>query len=373
MEMSATFSQALFNLFVWGILFIIVKKAFHHPFRHNKLDRNIIVLLILLFCLFPFFGGDYFHYREMYNEYNMGGFIPLEGVYKWIIANLSFSYLSFRLIVWGSALLILFKAYRRVDVPFDLTIALFASMFMIWFSYARVSLAMAMILLGLTFIVKSYKKKHVLSVIMGICFILCSEAFHRSAIIGIIAAIGSLFLINTNKRHLMLIGLFFPLAIMLLNNLLNEFMTVELDYDSYISRNQRDVYLNDAVSGRQTRGVGELISNILTRTPIFLTAFLYIYSVFKNKFKLLPKEVRCIASYSFLIVLIALAFTFDFGVNTYVLYYRTLTFAMIPSAVFLAAAKYYHIGERIATFIIYLAVSGVVYTLLYSTYCAIVG
>lgn len=373
MEESATFVQMFFNLILWMCIFLITQRAFRYPYINSKSNRITALLLILIFCLYPFFGGDYFHYKHMYNEYKMGGFIPLENIYKWIIEHIAFSYLFFRLLVWGTALAILVKAYKRLDVPFDLCLALFASMFLIWFSYARVSLAMAMILLGLALVVKPYKRLPFISFVFGLCIIFCAEFCHRSAIIGILAALGSLFLINADKKKIVLIGILFPLAIFLLTNILNEFMMLDLDYDSYVSINQRDGYLGDADAGRHTRGLGELISHFLTRTPIFLTAVLYVYLIFRGKFLQMPKTVRCISSYAFIIVLIALAFSFDLGYNTYVFYYRTLTFAMIPSAVFIASVKANRLENKLTNLIIVIGVLGVFYTLIYSTYCAIVA
>mgnify|MGYP003498960901 FL=1 len=370
---SATVIQLLFNLFLWMMMLLIFKKAFYFPYRIKRTNRNVAIFLILIFCLYPFFGGDYFHYRQMYNEFNAGGFIPLEKIYQWIIGNLSFSYLSFRLIVWGAALWLLFKAYKRVTVPFDLCLALFASMFMIWFSYARVSLAMAMILFGMTFVIRPAKRMPIVSVIVGVSLILCSEFFHRSAIIGIAAAFGALLLTNADKKRILLIGLLFPVAILILTKLLDNFMTIDLDYDTFITGNQRDGYLNDTETGRHSRGIGELISNFLTRTPMFLVAFLYLYIIFKNKYMQLPKDVRYIASYAFIIVLIATAFSFDLGFNTYVLFYRTLTFAMVPSAVFIASVREIKFAKNLTELIVLIGISGVAYTLLYSTYCAIVG
>ena len=368
---SATFIQVVFNLVLWVILFALMKPACAFPYSLNVQRRSIAIIGILLFCLFPYFGGDYFNYNEIFVYLKVGRDVSIEEVYKLIIKNCGYSYTFFRLIIWGVAVFFTLTAYKRLEVSFDLALFFFVAFYLPWFSYARVSLAMALIIFGLSLISRPIKRKKVLSVILGLLFIGCAEYFHRSAVIGITAALGSLFLINANKRIVLIVGVFFVFMIIALRYLIIYFLSLDLSYDTFISGEQRNYYLLDSNAGSGVEGIGASIMNILTRLPLILVAFLYIIVVYKGFYRSLPISVRVISSYSFILIMIALGFSYNLGFNTYVLYYRTLNFAMIPSAVFLASLKENHIKSELFKIIYYLSLIGIVYTLVYTIYCTI--
>ena len=77
---SATVLQALFDLVLWAFIPLETKKAYYPLYTLKPSYRRIGIFLILLFCLFPFWGGDYFHYQQAFFFFNRGlcmvGFIP---------------------------------------------------------------------------------------------------------------------------------------------------------------------------------------------------------------------------------------------------------------------------------------------------------
>ena len=150
-------------------------------------------------------------------------------------------------------------------------------------------------------------------------------------------------------------------------------MSFDLGYDDYITGRQRDEYLLSESTGGLSEGLGPYIQTLLTRVPLFIIAFSYIYYAVKGYFKMFSRSSRIVSSYSFLTILLALAFLCDLGYNTYVIYYRTLTFAMIPSAVFLSEMKRLNYTPKLFNIIWGISVLGAFYTLIYSTYCTIVG
>lgn len=371
MRETATFSEALFNCIIWGLLCVLLFPVLKKPYILPKNKKYIVCFLLFVFCLYPFFAGDYFHYNVIYNETKQGFSRGLEDFYKWIILNICNSYTFFRIIVWGGALWLTLSAYKRIRPLDGLSITFFSLLYLPWFSYARVSLAMASIFMGLCLIVKPINRRHFLSYTLGLLIMCCSVFFHRTAIIGIIAAFGSFLLKNPNKKKLLIIMALFPLSILILKSLLSNFLTLDLDYDTYVTGQQRDLYLSsDETASGLSIGIGPYISVFLTRAPLFLIGFAYIYSIWKGVFCAFQKPVQIISSYAFIIILIALAFSFNLGVNTYVFYYRSLNFAMIPSAVFLAQLRYYGIMPTLYKWIYYSTLWGVVYTLVYSIYCS---
>lgn len=366
-------SQALFDLFLWGVIFFTLYPAHKFPYKLPKFRRVLGILLIFLFCLFPFFGGDYFHYMVSYEEAKFAnGYYHIEDVYVWIVQNICNSYLQFRVIVWGSALLLTVLAYKRLVENTDLPLFYLGVFYLPWFAYARVSLAMALIFFGLSLLAKPLEHMKKLSCIMGLGIMFSSLFFHRSAVIGIIAALGSLLLSNPKKRTVVQLVVFFPLILIVMKTLLGYFMNLDLSYDDYISGRQRDTYLYSESHGGLSMGLGPYLSVFFTRAPLFIVALTYIYYVSKGFMLELSRPARIVSSYSFLVFLIAFAFMFDLGFNTYTLYYRTLSFAMIPAAVFLSQVKKTNRVPNLYNIVYWTTGFGVFYTLLYSVYAATV-
>ena len=112
-------------------------------------SKRVLVtqFLMLLFCLFSFWGTDWYGYLNYFTAVKSGweDRVPMEDVYIWLMEVLP-SYLLFRFIVWGGALLLLLKSVSNFEINKKLFLFLFCSIFLIWFTYARASLGMAMML-----------------------------------------------------------------------------------------------------------------------------------------------------------------------------------------------------------------------------------
>lgn len=368
-----TVSQALFNLFLWGVIFFTLYPASKYPYKLSKSRKKFGYALLLLFCLFPFFGGDYFHYKEIYTEIKVSGYSHLEIVYWWLIQNVCHSYFEFRLIIWGIALILTLWGYRRFHNETDLPLFYFGVFYLPWFSYARASLAMSMIFFGLSLLSHPVKRLKFSGYVIGIALLGLSVFFHKSAMVGIAAALGALFFHNPKKGNVVMIVLLFPVVLILIESFLSDFMSMDLTYDDFISGRQRDTYLEGEGGGGISHGLGQYISTFFTRVPLFIIAATYIFSVYKGYIVRFDKYSKTASSYTFYIMLIAIVFMFDLGYNTYTLYYRTLTFAMIPAAVFLTKMKTDAIALRVYRIISVMTIVGIVYTLLYSVYLGFVG
>lgn len=371
MRETATLSEILFDVAIWILLVISMKSALRYPYNIPKSNLKISYCLLLLFCLFPYFGGDYFHYLSDYESIKQGGYSHIEDVYIWIIQNFSYSYLFFRLLVWGAALYMTIYSYKRLDPHSNLALFFFGAFYILSFSYARVSLAMSMIFLGLSLIAKPKKGKKLLYYALGGGLLLCSIYFHRSAIIGVVAAVISLIFNSPQKRTVIITVLLFPLAITILRSLLSHIMSDTVEFESYTLERQLDTYLNGEEG--TILGLGAYISNLFIRGPLYLIAISYIICSIRGYFSSISLHIRIIASYAFFTILIAIAFRFNLGFNTDTFYYRTLMFAMIPSALFLAQLYKSNYLPKIFKWISYTSLFGVAYSLIYSAYCSIVN
>lgn len=360
-----TIYQGLFDLFLWGIIFVVLRPAFKPPFKLKKSSRIIGIGLILLFCLFPFWAGDYFHSRDTFLNIKYGGLSHFESVYVWIINNVATSYFMFRLIVWGAALTILLLAYKRIGFSFDLALFFFGALYLPLFSYARASLAMAILLLGLSFFYVPLAKSKVLSTVLGLVVISCSFFFHRSAVIGIFAVLMAFFLKENSKKKTLLLLTLIPIGVMLLSTLLDNVLMLDLDTVDEVMNNKIDSYMGrDAAE----KGIARKLSDFLTRAPMFISAILYIVLVIKGDYQRFTIPERAVASYMFCIMLIAFGFSLNHGYNTYVFYYRTINYALPANALFLTSIKGRKLGGPLFKVIYIMALAAACYSLLYSTY-----
>ena len=121
--------------------------------KDNYRTRTVILFCgLLLFALTSFVGADFFHYYEFMYEYRGQVFgdqeIGLEAFYQYLISFIDGNYFLFRLVVWGSSLVLITYATRKFEANIYHTLFLILAGFIITFSYARATLAMAVFSVG---------------------------------------------------------------------------------------------------------------------------------------------------------------------------------------------------------------------------------
>ena len=347
----ATPFQVFLNIVMFVVIFIMLRKSFNQPQSISKNTIIFAIIVVLFYCLYAFWGPDYFHYERDFEELKKGGRSNMEDVYHWLVLNISPNYRVFRLIVWGSALYLLLAIIRFSRIPIDVCLLVFSAMYLPWFSYARVSLCMTIIFTGLAIIVKSNHINFV-RVIIGLAIIYLSFYFHKSSPFGIVVSLFSLVLLSNSKGKIVILIILIPVVIYFLNIYMVPFVTeLSMENETYSSSSY---YLAQA---SRIMGPGELIHN-----------FLYLRLIYKGGYKSLPIIIRAFANASFLSVLLSTLFLFDYGANTYVLYYRFLNFAMIPSTIFLSYCIKEKIFPVLTKVVFIIGVTASVYALLYAEY-----
>lgn len=370
----ATFVQALFDVILWLFIYFRLHKFFNEPYKRFQKSKIIGIFLILVFCLFPFWGGDYFHYYEQMIEYNKGGYLLQEPVYGWMYSTFSFSYTFFRLVIWGFALFFLFNAYKRTSLSFGVCLFIFATCYMHYFSYARASLAMAMVILGLSLVVTSKGRNRLFLLISGMFLMGVSFFFHKSSLIGISAAIVSLFLLNPGKKTILLLVVSTPLLVILLSHIIEMYLGFDFDNVGVITNQYRDRLAGVGVELEdKSFGIGPFISQLLSRTPLYLCAILYIVVVIKGLFRNFTRGERALSSFSFVCIVIALTFLYDFGYDTSTIHYRILYWSMPANAVFLGAVYRTKRFPLFVKSILFTTIAGAFYDLTYAAYCSLVA
>ena len=209
------------------VLFLISKQSLKRGIPQNRI--NICLLIILLFCIFNFCSGDFYHYYETIqdlsrshiniSQWKLGD--HMEVPYLLISKFVDYHYFAFRIIIWGGALFLSYLTAKRLNVDRGLWLFCFSAFSLSLFAYARVSLAMAISFYGMSLIVKPNKKNSnssfsSFSVLMGIFLVGSSILFHKSAVIMLL--IVPLSLIKINKKILIVTVIAFPIVTWLVNH-----------------------------------------------------------------------------------------------------------------------------------------------------------
>ena len=367
----------LSDVFIYYLLFATFReKSNTTKWLVNK--RKFIVASLFIICLFPFFSGDYFHYEQIYNNLLKGDSSGMEDVYL-ILAKITYNYFIFRLVVWGGALSLFFYSVKLSKLPFEYVSLFFVALYLLLFSYARVSLSMAMMFLGLTMI--SYNAmvsfKAILSrffyIIIGLTLIAVSYYFHKSSVFGIACICVSLITYKMTKFRMLIMILAIPVIVQLIQYLIVDLLNADaFDNESLINVRAAQKYISDE-GGSKSFNLGVGIQNLLVRTSFYLIAYIYIKALWENTYRLFPKPIKIISTTAFLCVVGASIFAFNLGYNTWTLYYRFLNYAMIPSTFFLVYCLIHNVYPKIVKMTLTIGWIASFYTLFYSLYCAHVG
>lgn len=394
----------LINIIMLAIMWFTMRPAIIYTDEQVSSRQLYFVLFMwFVFNICSFWGSDWFHLYTAYDDIMKGDPI-VEKIYTWIANKLApDNYFLFRIIVWGTAQLLLWDTFRRLSVSSHLLLALFVSIWMIWFSYGRVSLAMAIAFWGLTI----YHKTSNISIIpkiIGVCAILISFYLHKSAVFLIIVSLLTILTKRTSKT-LFVIGLIgFPLLAYLLREGLTDTIILTMtdrteDLNEYLAKAQQ--YMNAEETGY---GIGPLLAHILEKVPYYLIMAVGVKAIFderKNTSNVnflevseeiqneysgelenyndeaikqnapIPENVKVFIRALFFIVLFSSAFLFSNSVSTQVIYNRFLKFSFIPATVVLGFLlenpRYVNYAYNIYRF----ALFGTCYQMIYMLYCSI--
>ena len=364
--------HVLFNIFIMLFFYLSLKPALDY---YGGLSRGWIFfakVLIVLFCIFSFWGADWFHYAQIFAKIKNFGGTHMEDIYVSIV-QVSPNYIIFRLIIWGAALFFLFDFFKRVNVNSTVALLVFSVIWLIWFSYARVSLAMAMMFWGVSVIFNPLCKKRFFSIIIGLLAIVTSFYFHKTAVFGISIIVIAFLVYRLNGRAIITLSiLFIPVEFILVQNFLMDYMLIDVSAeDSVIGASlvsgQR--YLSEKTV---VTGIGSNVAKFLELVPYYLTLVCCLkLNLKRNHFVNIPNDVKIFAFIAFYTIIFSTIFAFDFGLSTEIFYGRFMRFAFLPCVIVITYCYGWIETHKIAKFTIYSGVIGTIYQLLYVFYCAL--
>lgn len=323
---SLTYSTDLYlgiSLF-YTITILLFWKANITHFDSPTKKQPFLVLFIILHLLFAFDGGDYFHYYQYLLQRDMES---MERVYTYIAEIVNYNYLLFRLIIWGGALILFQQTAKRFDLdPYRASFLLYL-MFISLFSYARVSLAMAIFFYGVSFICNPLNKKKILSFLLGGGLIVISIPFHKSMLFTALATL--MVFVPINRKSIIPFLLLFSLSTPLLKLLFNTFITPEYILNEEII--ERVSILQSVTYGDSITGFSryEWIRRFLEYSTFFIPFILLTFRLIKTRLLDLTSPVTKLYKVTLGIFILALS-TYMMQFGNFILFYRYLYMAMIP-------------------------------------------
>lgn len=343
------------------LLRYIYKPAISNNIISNR-QQKIGLFLIIIICLFAIQDTDYYHYKTALLAMSKGAILHFEDVYYSIGEMVSYNYLLFRLVVWGSAFTFFCWSVKRLNVTLLVALFFFVTMYLTKFSYARASLAMSIGLFGYTFLVKPISLKWI-SYLLGGSIVATSLLFHKSAIFMIPVYMLSLFKINKFTIGVALI--MFPIGYYLISEYGIALLMGADDSDAIA--NSAQSYLMDDV---EKKGIAIIIQRILERVPYYIILYIIICSIINKTYALLPSYQRSVFNLVIYVIAFSSLFLFNYTVNTEVLYYRFLYYSILPLSVVLPILLTITWHPKMLKLAYTMGFYATVYTVLYSFYNA---
>lgn len=303
----------------------------------SKKDKNLSVCFaMVLLAVIAFHGDDWFHYADSVRQMRIDtmGDTNLEPIYYFIVQFIHQNYILFRIVVWGIAYILLWNTVKRLKIEISCFNFIFIICFLTTFNYARASLAMAVFFCGYSFLVKPTENKRHISILLGLLLMMSSLFFHKSAIFAICMAPFSLF-IKINRKLVLIILCLFLLFFTTFISLINQEIfprLFEANNSNLIDTETAYIYMAKEIESETRNFLGN-VRYFLSYACYYLCALLHLVLVFKNKYMLLPSYIKRFYNLGLIILLASNIFLIDFGVNTFVFFYRTLYFSMIPFAI----------------------------------------
>ena len=346
--------------------FVVLRCIYKPALSINKelsaVHKYLGVFMIIVICLFSVQDTDYFHYKTALIAMSRGAILHFEDVYYSIGEMVSYNYLLFRLVVWGSAFTFFCWSVKRLNVTLQVALFFFVAMYLTKFCYARASLAMSMGLLGYTFLVKPARFKWI-SYFLGIVIIVTSLQFHKSAIFMIPMYILSFFKLN---KFTIGVSLFlFPLGYYFISEYGIALLMGADDGDA-IANSAQGYLMHDTVN----KGIAVIIQRVLERVPYYIILYIIISSIMNKTYALLPSYQRSILNLVIYVIAFSSLFLFNYTVNTEVMYYRFLYYSILPLSIVLPILLRITEHSKMLKLAYIMGFYATVYTVLYSFYNA---
>lgn len=349
-------ASSLEILFCAIVYFLLLFVAWKNRIKNIKGENVLLMMGILVLCLYSFWGGDYFHYLSVFESFASSNDIyHIEPIYLPFF-RLSPNYTFFRFLIWGTSFFLFLLSSKLLHIKESVFLFSFIILYLFRFSYARVSLSIALIMFGYSIIIRKQRLKFI-PFLIGALIIYLGVPFHKSAILAVAGfVVGYL---CSSKKSLIALLILLPIFIGIFNLYLYEYIDAndlikdEVMLDAYITYTQSD--------GTQRMGLGQLVFNILEISSIYYM-LVHLFICIHVKKVDASRPTRLLFSASAGLVFLATCFAF----TTPIIHKRMLYLSMAPMA-FSFALVYEKIRHMKATSVgLFLMVLYQAYLILYN-------
>lgn len=293
--------------------FILCQLTFLVAYKYFMMGSNSKLpwILLLLVCLTYIWDTDYYSYMIDYvNGLETTG--NKEKLYYYLCQITTPYYIIFRLIIWGTAILLYYHTCKRLEIQPYVGIYVLICFFLTLFAYGRVNLAMTLYYCGFSYLIKPGNNK-LLSYIFGITVLSSSFFAHRSFLPVIV--ITPLFFIPLNKGTISLLFLSTPLITLaikyLFSGFLNESIQMDSSFESFQSSAERAVN-----SGFEERNWKSLAMIAVRNYSFYIPCIYILFKLFISRSRIYIEEylkplVMCIS------VIIIISICLQYGLDSF--------------------------------------------------------
>lgn len=162
----------------------ITNSKIRHPESEYRGKTTFMWITCVIFCIYAGWDTDYMHYYKIYIDIadNPIAILTthLEIAYYPFVVLSAGSYSLFRFLVWGLAMLLMVQSLKQLKLNNNMTAITFVAFNLLYFSYARVSLAMMLYIYGFVLLRTREKRRRVLKTAAALLLIIVSVFFHKS-------------------------------------------------------------------------------------------------------------------------------------------------------------------------------------------------
>lgn len=304
----------------------------------KKYIRGYILLVGFLFITYCL-NGDFFHLMEnVHNYVYVDGFHNYgEPIYQTIGQFVSSNYLLFRTIVWGGAFFAFVMTAKRMKIPVYLAVSILCLCYSVTFSYGRVTAAIAIYFLGLSFFCCPIRFE-ILSYAIGGIIMLFSWQFHTSGLIMLIMT--AILFLPVKRWSIWCVIVLIPVAAAIGKDLFFIF-ALDDETDEFIANKML------SYSDREVRaGIAKYLLNLFNYSAFLIPLYISYKTIFvKNKLKNIDAGIIRMFKVTFGLTYTAVSFLL-FGETFFTFFYRILNMTMIPIVIIVVGLYYYHNMSR---------------------------
>lgn len=359
MQEKLTILEWLFCVLLWVILLLINLNQLK-SISNKGTSFSVLLIFIVVFSAFGFITGDYFHYKDLYNEiirYNEN--IHLEEFYFWLIQILPTNYSIWRLTVWGLAAIAFVLLLKRLNFNAQFSSLLFVLILMTTFPNLRNVLGYIVLYYSVVLILFK-KNKRVTNCIIGGIGIICSFFLHKSMFMYILLL--GIALVPFNKWVYIISWIAFPVLYKYLYSISEYFLMNSFANEQSIASGMG--YLDSDFN--TYANLNGLIQLIINRMSIIILLLYALIRVFFKKNDNIDYGMKVFLQYSYILIYLSLLF---YGQQVSAFFSsRFWDASLYPMTIFLIYYLYNKRNIRFVRMCLYLLIVSNLYDLAYSLY-----